>query len=47
MQIVHDTTAIKNRADRYEFLKRHFEKEFREAGSILDIGCDDNFLKQI
>ncbi len=47
MQIVHDTTAIKNRADRYEFLKRHFEKEFREASSILDIGCDDNFLKQI
>jgi 2-polyprenyl-3-methyl-5-hydroxy-6-metoxy-1,4-benzoquinol methylase len=47
MHIVHDTTAIKNRADRYEFLKRHFEKEIKEATSILDVGCDDNFLKQI
>lgn len=47
MNIVHDTTAIKNRADRYEFLKRHFEKEIKEATSILDVGCDDNFLKQI
>lgn len=47
MNIVHDTTAIKNRADRYEFLKRHFEKEIKEATSILDVGCDDNFLKQV
>ncbi len=47
MQIIHDTAAIKNRPDRYEFLKRHFEKEMRDAASILDIGCDDNFLKSI
>jgi 2-polyprenyl-3-methyl-5-hydroxy-6-metoxy-1,4-benzoquinol methylase len=47
MKSIHDPVAIENREDRYEFLKKHFGTYFDQAKSILDIGCDDNFLKKV
>lgn len=47
MNVKHDVGAIADREGRYEFLKKHFSTYFSEAKSILDIGCDDNFLKSV
>ncbi len=39
--------SFENRAGRYEFLRSHFAGVFDSAKTILDVGCDENYLKSI
>ena len=38
--------AFTGRSDRYDFLRERYQDEFAQANKILDVGCDDNYLKQ-
>lgn len=37
----------RGRPDRYVFLQKRFPKIFADSKSILDVGCDDNYLKLV
>jgi 2-polyprenyl-3-methyl-5-hydroxy-6-metoxy-1,4-benzoquinol methylase len=45
-KISHYYKAFNGRSDRYDFLRKHYADEFNQAKKILDVGCDDNYLKQ-
>jgi 2-polyprenyl-3-methyl-5-hydroxy-6-metoxy-1,4-benzoquinol methylase len=38
--------AFTGRPDRYDFLRERYHDDFAAAKQILDVGCDDNYLKQ-
>lgn len=44
--LTHEFDAFTGRESRYEFITRVFSRELQEADSILDVGCDQNYLKQ-
>ena len=44
--IRHILTSYNDRKGRAKFIKNQFKKQLEEASSILDIGCDNNELKQ-
>lgn len=41
-----DDKAFLDRAGRYDFLRSHFKEHFASAERILDVGCDENYLKR-
>lgn len=38
--------AFSGRSERYDFLRERYPEFFTSAKKILDVGCDDNYLKQ-
>lgn len=38
--------AFSGRSERYDFLRVKYAEVFASAKKILDVGCDDNYLKQ-
>ena len=46
-KIKHKMDAFDGRKGRYDFLQATFPNLFKDAESILDVGCDDNYLKKI
>ncbi len=48
MKLEHHMYAFdKGREDRYAFLQKRFKEVFQDSRSILDVGCDDNYLKSV
>ncbi len=47
MPIKKNFTYFRNRKERAAFIANHFQKCLGEAESILDVGCDDNTLKNL
>jgi predicted SAM-dependent methyltransferase len=47
MAILKDFTRFKDRKERADFIVEHFKKNIDDSQSILDVGCDDNVLKNL
>lgn len=44
--IEHDFSAFEGRKGRYFFVKKKFPGLLESSSSILDVGCDENYLKE-
>lgn len=47
MKIHYIKDGFYTRNDRYKFLLRNFKNNLNSSNSILDVGCDQNFLKEL